>query len=234
MYVDGVAEKRVAGSTQQCITACRRCSREADQRLHGARCMFSSGQLTPEWPYVTRSGREREAADGAGLTCPASSPWQSARWSRHGLSRAPPGRTAAVSGRGLASHRWCCAHADRGCSFLAGGLGACSDAPRALSFPRKKSLTRTTVLKHPPPCRPLLFLAGLLSTLSPVPRGTEPPPTALYTLYPPHSSVHYWHLPSLFARLYLTAGLPLLFRPRPSLSPAILWTRVPTCAGISV
>jgi hypothetical protein len=70
-----VAEKRVAGSSS---SVSRRAGHARGRLisvyyLHGARCMFSSGQFTLELPYVIRSRREREAARGAGLACPASS-----------------------------------------------------------------------------------------------------------------------------------------------------------------
>jgi hypothetical protein len=121
-----------------------------DQRPHEARCTFSSGRRALCMPVrhaQSQAGGRRDAAGGGALplACPASScaahtgpsnacrRHNGRRWRR---SRGPHGRSVADEVPPGPPDACCCA---------AGGLGAAgSDAPRGPSFPRKKSLSRTT------------------------------------------------------------------------------------------
>jgi hypothetical protein len=135
------------------------------QRLHEASCTFSSGQWAlycDRCPYVIRICKQKDTAGGGGALDSRAPPallctLPSARRGRRRpvssaaeVDRCPLGpcvdalcavelRTCAVLQAGTTGSP------DSGRSFLHAALAeGTSDAPRAPSFPRKKSLTRTT------------------------------------------------------------------------------------------
>jgi len=137
----------------------------ADQRLqHGGNCTFSSGQFALFMPVRHPSGHVRSQQQTAApwaracprLACSSNCVAGRGQHAEHWTSsqRKPASRRPPVASRQLGPWvliavlctRW---QGPRTKLLLQAGLGTSPDAPRALSFPRKKSLTRTNLLKHP-------------------------------------------------------------------------------------
>jgi hypothetical protein len=163
-----VAEKGGRGGYHSRTAARRReaaAAQSLEELLHEANCTFSSGQERRfKWPYVMRICEAMDAAGGGAhiSRAPPALPQQAAACTLGavaGLSTAPAGQLQASAGVVRARLPILCAVAVQSvaerCAAddrVPGLAPSCTpalaagarDAPRALSFPRKKSLTRTT------------------------------------------------------------------------------------------